>query len=771
MSAGGWAKKRRREERQKAYDEELPSLQAAASLFFHQASSSSGAAGVQQTIGNAPLGVEGICSSAEVPGKEDDRSKDESRLKDSDTNKAADDNSGRFPHRLLDNYGWLRYDALTATAYCVACRKYGLANSLGRGVTNFRRVTGQHGTFAAHDKSREHGSAMLRLSTESGRGTVLKQLVSTAADECKRGRRALLCIIDIVRSALRQNLPLRGHSHADSNCNQLIQLLRRHNSDLQWWLSRSSKVTFTSSETIRECITLIGVATMRAVASSLNGRLFSVVVDETSDVKGVEQVVIVVRTVCPTDLTPVETFLGWCSTKDQDAASLTRLVKDCLMRYSLPLGDCRGIATDGAANMVGVHSGLRTRIKAEFPAVLHTYCAGHALNLVCRQSADTCAPCKASIELIGQLAKHIKSSPKKLASWEEFVQLHRSPDDSRIVGDDLVEEYVSSQTESDGSSDEEAVAGPIRAQRLPTLKTLSDTRWLCNGRAVIAALANYELLLSYCSQDGTGGDSALVVLGERLDSFETFYCLRVLDDGFKTVLPVHATVQAPGLSICTVRDLLEDLKRRLSEKAQNWSKLVSFYQDAVEEAQSLGIDPPKLHRAARRGLRANLKYDVADLTMVGHIESVLLANAEVPSALKTLYQDIDWDALVGERQVMRAWFSSQGRTEMENGARLSMDDIIVGLKADIGGLLPQLRRLFITLLVLPASTCSAERAFSALPRIKTKLRTTISQDALNSYAICGINRSFCDELSLEALADEFIQARNGRINVCALSTQ
>ncbi|EER01444.1 hypothetical protein Pmar_PMAR015433, partial [Perkinsus marinus ATCC 50983] len=274
------------------------------------------------------------------------------------------------------------------------------------------------------------------------------------------------------------------------------------------------------------------------------------------------------------------------------------------MRYSLPLGDCRGIATDGAANMVGVHSGLRTRIKAEFPAVLHTYCAGHALNLVCRQSTDICAPCKASIELIGQLAKHIKSSPKKLASWEEFVQLHRSPDDSRIVNDDLLEEYVSSQTESDGSSDEEAVAGPVRAQRLPTLETLSDTRWLCNGRAVIAALANYELLLSYCSQDATGGDSALVVLGERLDSFETFYCLRVLDDVFKTVLPVHATVQAPGLSICTVRDLLEDLKKRLSEKAQNWSKLVSFYQDAVEDAQSLGIDPPKLHRAARRGLRA-----------------------------------------------------------------------------------------------------------------------------------------------------------------------
>lgn len=84
-----------------------------------------------------------------------------------------------FREVLLDKYGWLRYDKTTRTAYCIACAKYDLTNALDVGVTEFRRVTGKRGTFAAHNKSAEHCQAMERMMSEERRGTVLHQVGGT----------------------------------------------------------------------------------------------------------------------------------------------------------------------------------------------------------------------------------------------------------------------------------------------------------------------------------------------------------------------------------------------------------------------------------------------------------------------------------------------------------------------------------------------------------------------------------------------------------------
>ena len=56
-------------------------------------------------------------------------------------------------------------------------------------------------------------------------------------------------------------------------------------------------------------------------------------------------------------------------------------------------------------------------------------------------------------------------------------------------------------------------------------------------------------------------------------------------------------------------------------------------------------------------------------------------------------------------------------------------------------LFPNIRKMLICIMVLPVTSCEAERSFSALRRIKTYLRTTMTQNRLNSLSLLSIHNS------------------------------
>ena len=56
------------------------------------------------------------------------------------------------------------------------------------------------------------------------------------------------------------------------------------------------------------------------------------------------------------------------------------------------------------------------------------------------------------------------------------------------------------------------------------------------------------------------------------------------------------------------------------------------------------------------------------------------------------------------------------------------------------------------LLVIPATNATSERTFSALRRIKTYLRTTISQARLNHLMVLHVHKDRTDNLDLKQVA-------------------
>ena len=56
---------------------------------------------------------------------------------------------------------------------------------------------------------------------------------------------------------------------------------------------------------------------------------------------------------------------------------------------------------------------------------------------------------------------------------------------------------------------------------------------------------------------------------------------------------------------------------------------------------------------------------------------------------------------------------------------------------------PNVRKMLIRLMVLPVTSCEAERSFSTLRRVKTYLRSTMAQDRLTGLALMNVHSGLC----------------------------
>ena len=54
------------------------------------------------------------------------------------------------------------------------------------------------------------------------------------------------------------------------------------------------------------------------------------------------------------------------------------------------------------------------------------------------------------------------------------------------------------------------------------------------------------------------------------------------------------------------------------------------------------------------------KYDIADLTMVGHMKSALFLDGDVDPSLQALHSDLDWTLFKCAREILRARLMSLG---------------------------------------------------------------------------------------------------------------
>ena len=69
------------------------------------------------------------------------------------------------------------------------------------------------------------------------------------------------------------------------------------------------------------------------------------------------------------------------------------------------------------------------------------------------------------------------------------------------------------------------------------------------------------------------------------------------------------------------------------------------------------------------------------------------------------------------------------------------------------------------LLVMTANNATSKHSFPALRRVKTYLRTTMTQNRLNNLMVLQIHKDSIDSLDLMNIAQEFVAGREGRLRV------
>ena len=80
-------------------------------------------------------------------------------------------------------------------------------------------------------------------------------------------------------------------------------------------------------------------------------------------------------------------------------------------------------------------------------------------------------------------------------------------------------------------------------------------------------------------------------------------------------------------------------------------------------------------------------------------------------------------------------------------------------------LLSELHTLLRLYLTIPMSNATSERSFSALRRLKTYLRSTMTQERLNHVAFLHVHKNLTDQLELSEVCKGFAYANDRRKSV------
>ena len=161
------------------------------------------------------------------------------------------------------------------------------------------------------------------------------------------------------------------------------------------------------------------------------------------------------------------------------------------------------------------------------------------------------------------------------------------------------------------------------------------------------------------------------------------------------------------------------------------------------------------------------RFDQPGFKVYRNLETLLLKGARGAnfdaelSSVQNLYQnDFNIELLKIQLSLLKSHLEKSTNDP-------SLKDIITYLRSlkTCSTFLSEVVKLVTLILVAPATNATSERSFSALRRVKTYLRTTMSQPRLNHLMVLHIHKDYCDTLNLEQCANEFCANSEHRRNI------
>ncbi|KAK3919252.1 LOW QUALITY PROTEIN: 52 kDa repressor of the inhibitor of the protein kinase, partial [Frankliniella fusca] len=681
-------------------------------------------------------------------------------------------------------------------------------------LRNFKYLLGneKNSVLAIHEQLQYHKSAV-----QNGKSflftyhnpdlDVVNRVNQQRLDQIKENRERLVPIVRAILFLGRQGLALRGHrddgqvllptcgdsdsSYAsetvetlnnEGNFRELFRLmvssgdtkLKEH---LQNKQSRATCISKTSQNQIIKCI---GDEVLQTVISRvLAAEFYAVSFDETTDASHKSQLSLILRYV---DISKGlekagvrEDFIAFidaysevdsnqqheCTYQsdgddcDDPQESKKLLVIRVLKRHNIPLDKCVGIATDGCSVMMSEVCGAVSEIQKVAKNAVRTPCFNHKLNLSILQSS-TVTPIRNSVATMKECISFFNASAKR-----------------HMV---------------------------IRQHLGHGLSGLCETRWVERHDGVLQFAHDLPKILDALEEISTWDDSSTSgkANGMRAALTDSFFLvsLHCLSDILSLTAPLSKVLQKKTLGLDEAASMVSELLSVLSERREKADEhFQGIWKEIDELANSLDtqIRPPR--RYARQGNRPNYNTESIDAYFRQAVYIPLLDNVsadlkerfpgevlncfhlpfllpvnikgksndelkEKSKLFSTQFKNIlQIDSplcekmLAGELTLWRQKWSTLG-PRGDGDVPISSLQSLLACDPEVFTVIHRLLHFLTTLPYCPTLS------FSALRRMKTWIRSVMSQERLTGLALIHIHRDDVSESYIERDITRFAKQGN-----------
>jgi hypothetical protein len=493
--------------------------------------------------------------------------------------------------------------------------------------------------------------------------------------------------------------------------------------------------TYEHSESVHDFQESICEVITDDIRSSVGDKPYSIMLDESTDISVDQNLLVYIRHLDQRlgKFEPKSCLLSVRKLREgATAEKIANEVYASLDENDLDVERMCGVATDGAAVMVGRHSGVVTRLKERVPGLLASHCIAHRLALASGGAADTVPYLLKYQEFVNAIYKYFDNSPKNMARLDN---IHKVLDESK---------------------------------KTTRFKQVFHTRWLSFEGSVKTVCDNYGELLSVLSEDKGAKAQGLL---KGISTYKFLHVSFFLADVLKDLSILCKAFQSETVDFTLVNPLLESTVTKIEEHLEfGEGPMFSKFRQEVPKEVNEGVNgcefefrghvvkDSEKQRADAQGacvkfgqnLLTNLKSRFAEK-----------GDADVMSAMCGVFEpsvfageglEAEWfESCVEKVADYMSEFENVERDEVKEQVNAfvsvvrksyghccnNINDVCqVALKH--GEVYPIVSQLAVKLLVVPVSSVDCERGFSRQNLIKTKLRNRLSTVALGHQMMIAL---------------------------------
>ncbi|CAM4983524.1 unnamed protein product [Rotaria socialis] len=498
-----------------------------------------------------------------------------------------------------------------------------------------------------------------------------------------------------------------------------------------------------------------------------NRKCFSLICDETCDESTLEQLCFGIRSVND-NYEIFEDVLGLYELSRQNAEAIVEVIFDILTRCGLNISDCRGQSYDGASSMSGIYGSVSDLVLKQQSKAFFVHCNAHCLDLAVHDLTNECPTISNCILFTKDIIDFVRRSPKRLSILKE----------------------ISNQLSMPYSN----------------LASLCPTRWTRRAESYNSLLNNYELvqeaLYTLIEEKGGPGIKANG-LHEQMNKFYFFFGLKLGYLLFSATEKLSRIIQS---SSCCSQDVLSSAESVILyfERIRDDINFKSFYTKVLKESKSLTDKlilarhrrPPKRYQSSSDsvefssyeefyrqqymkslGIVVNMlqnRFTQKNFKLLCNVEKFIFyaennslddSNDYFQSIMDFYYGDIDVEKLKVEALMIVDFYQSVIKTNQMNIKQITKISTIRKIfnSCEVGKeMFKEYQKLIKLYLTIPVTTATAERTISTLNRLKTAIRSTMTQSCLNLCLLLHIYKEKIDKIDPRQIASKFISSSEKR---------